>query len=354
LTRQEKRNLKDLSKLERKREQQKYIHPAAGPKSARPPRPRLDIRTDDWDESAPIEASPPRLPPPRQQTGTGDEALVISIGPGVCRIFAGGVITKCRSVPGLAVGDRVRFAMGAVREILPRQTTLSRPDPQNRRVERVLAANIDVVVNVVSVVSPPLRPGLIDRYLIAITRGRAEPLICVNKIDLLLDSGELQPLDAYRALGIAVMLCSAATGKGIPELLNALSGRTCVFTGHSGVGKSLVLNAICPELGLTTKDVSTVDNKGQHTTTSSSLHFLTNGTKVIDTPGIRQFGLWEITPGELRDYFPEFREHSRGCSYGDCSHTSEPHCAVREAVARGQIPRARFDGYLRMLASLDG
>jgi ribosome biogenesis GTPase len=219
-------------------------------------------------------------------------------------------------------------------------------------VEKVLAANVDVVVNVVSVASPPLRPGLIDRYLVAIQRGGAEALICVNKIDLLQDRRELNALDAYRAIGVPVILCSAATGAGIAELLEALSGRTCVFTGHSGVGKSSVLNSICPELGLATREVSTVDNKGQHTTTSSSLYFLANGTRVIDTPGIRQFGLWEMSPEELPGYFHEFGEYSRDCAYGNCTHTHEPKCGVREAMERGEIPRARFEAYLRMLDTL--
>jgi ribosome biogenesis GTPase len=187
---------------------------------------------------------------------------------------------------------------------------------------------------------------------VAIQRGRAEPLICVNKMDLLQDPAELEVLNAYQEIGVPVLLCSASTGVGISDLLDALAGRTCVFTGHSGVGKSSVLNAICPALGLATREVSAVHNKGQHTTSSSCLHVLPNGTTVIDTPGIREFGLWEIGPDELRGYFREFAEYSSGCAYADCTHTHEPDCGVREALDAGRIPRARFDAYLRMLESL--
>ena len=352
MTRQEKRNLKDLSKLERQREMQKYRTAAAGPKAERPPRLRLDKRTEDWDEVDPVVSEPRRAVPAKRAGIATDEGLVTGIGPRICRVYLDGATSTCRSVPGLAVGDRVLFESGAVREILPRRTALSRPDPHDPRVERVLAVNVDVVVNVVSVSSPPLRPGLIDRYLVAIQRGGAEPLICVNKIDLMQDPRELEVLDAYREIGVPVVLCSAATGAGISELMDALAGLTCVFSGQSGVGKSSVLNAICPSLALATHDVSAANNKGQHTTTSSSLHILANGAKVIDTPGIRQFGLWEISAEELRGYFHEFDRFSLDCPYADCTHTHEPGCEVRDAVRRGEIAQGRFDAYLRIRQSL--
>ena len=357
MTRQEKRNLKDISKLKRQRERQKFIAAAAGAKPEPPPRVRLDTRTADWDEEDPVvsesrRAVPAQRPAVAAEAIATEEGLVTAIGKGVCRVQTDGATLRCRSLPGLAVGDRVRFALGAVQEILPRRTTLSRPDPHNPKLERVMAVNVDVVVNVVSVSSPPLRPGLIDRYLVAIQRGGAKPLICVNKIDLLQDERELEALDVYRTIGVPVVLCSAATGAGVSELMDALSGLTCVFTGHSGVGKSSVLNAICPSLALATHQVSAANNKGQHTTRSSSLHILANGTKVIDTPGIRQFGLWEIGAEELRWYFNEFGQFSHGCPYANCTHTHEPGCEVKEAVRRGDIPQARFDAYLRILQSL--
>ncbi len=357
MTRQEKRNQKDLSKLERQRGRQKYIAAAAGQKAEPPPRLRLDTRTADWDEEDPRTSEPKRAVLPQRavvpmEAAPTEEGLVTAIGKGVCRVHVGAAALRCRSLPGLAIGDRVRFALGAVCEILPRRTTLSRPDPHNPRTERVLAVNVDVVVNVVSVTSPRLRPGLIDRYLVAIQRGGAEPLICVNKIDLLEDRRELEALDVYRSVGVPVVLCSAATGAGISELMDALAGKMCVFSGQSGVGKSSVLNAICPSLALATKDVSAAHNKGQHTTTSSSLHTLANGTRVIDTPGIRQFGLWEISAEELSSYFQEFDPFAGDCPFTNCTHTHEPGCQVKGALARGDIAQARFDAYLRIRQSL--
>ncbi|MEO8126062.1 MAG: ribosome small subunit-dependent GTPase A, partial [Bryobacteraceae bacterium] len=291
-------------------------------------------------------------PNPGTPTATG-EGLIAGVRPGVCQVYAQGVISTCRSMPGLAVGDLVRFDTTAVRQILPRRTTLSRPDPRNPRLERLLAVNVDIVVNVVSVSSPPLRPGLIDRYLVAIRRGGADPLICVNKSDLLQDARELDILDIYRDIGIPVVLCSAATGAGISDLMDTLTGLTCVFTGHSGVGKSSVLNAICPALALPIGEVSSgADRKGRHTTTSSSLHMLANGTKVIDTPGIRQFGLWEIGAGDLQAYFQEFERFALRCTYADCTHTHQPGCKVEEAVRAGDIAAERFASYRRIRETL--
>ena len=357
MTPQEKRKLKDIAKLEKQRVRKKFVAPVTGAKVEPPPRLRLDTRTADWDEEDPLTSEPrrvvqaQRVAPPLEPAAT-EEGLVTAIGKGVCRVNVVGAALRCRSLPGLAIGDRVRFALGAVREILPRRTTLSRPDPHNPRLERILAVNVDVVVNVVSVSSPPLRAGLIDRYLVAIRRGGAEPLICVNKIDLLQDPRELDALQVYREVGVPVVLCSAATGVGISELITALAGLTCVFSGQSGVGKSSVLNAVCPSLALATKTVSAAHNKGQHTTTSSSLHILANGTTVIDTPGIRQFGLWEISAEQLSAYFHEFELFSSGCTFANCTHTHEPGCGVKEALLRGDIAQARFDAYLRIRQSL--
>ena len=235
-------------------------------------------------------------------------------------------------------------------EILPRATALSRTDPHNPHLERVIAANIDVVVNVVSINSPPLRPGLIDRYLIAIGKSGAAPLICVNKIDLLESPGDLRPLRAYEESGIQVVLCSATTREGLDRLADALAGKLCVFAGHSGVGKSSLVNALDPHLSIATSEVSEANEKGRHTTTSSALYRLPNGATVIDTPGIREFGLWNVTKADLRRYYREFDGHR--CAFSDCSHTHEPACGVKAAVDAGKISEARYEGYQRILASL--
>jgi ribosome biogenesis GTPase len=205
-------------------------------------------------------------------------------------------------------------------------------------------------VNVVSLKNPPLRPGLIDRYLIAIGKSGAEPLLCVNKIDLLASPEELDLLRPYRDVGIQVILCSAATGAGLESLSAALAGKLCVFAGHSGVGKSSLLNALDPHLQITTGSVSAANEKGRHTTTSSALYKLPNGATVIDTPGIREFGLWDVTRDDLRRYYHEFDAYQ--CAFSDCTHTHEPECAVKQAVTSGAIPEARYESYARILASL--
>lgn len=294
-----------------------------------------------------------------QKTGKGqpalisnsaDEGLIVEVGPSTAVVRAAGESVRCKTLVDVAVGDRVRFSAERrkIDRVLPRTAILSRPDPNNPRIERVIAANIELVVNVVSLQAPPLSPGLIDRYLIAIEQSGADPLICVNKTDLE-DPGDI--LKPYEALGVPVVYCSAATGAGLDTLRAALAGRLCVFTGHSGVGKSSLLNALDPNSNAATGDVSAMHHKGKHTTTSSKLYDLPNGAVIIDTPGIRELGLWNLTPREIRLYFHEFDEFARDCAFGDCTHTHEPRCAVQAALKEGRIPAERYASYLRIMNS---
>jgi ribosome biogenesis GTPase len=296
----------------------------------------------------------------------GDAAMVISVSSGRCRLFHHGRETDCtvpseiavRQKSALAVGDRVvtETADGICRlaAILPRRTVLSRPDPLNPRRQRLIAANIDVVIHVVSVKKPPLRPRLIDRYLIAIQRGGAQPLICVNKIDLVAPedrAAELAPLDVYRALDVPVIACSSRGGEGLDALRGAVAGKTCALVGHSGVGKSSILNALDERLQIATGDLHR-RGTGRHTTSASTLHDLGGGTLLIDTPGIREFGLWDLQPETLRDYFPEFAEPAESCRFNDCTHLHEPQCEVKERVAAGEINAARYGAYVRLAEDL--
>ncbi len=260
----------------------------------------------------------------------------------------------------VAVGDRVVVELrssghGVVRLVHEPTTVLTRPDPLIPERVRRLAANVDVVTIVVSVVAPPLRIRLIDRMLIAVQRGGAEPLLVVNKIDLL-SVEEAAALDErlapYRRLGLRIQRVSAATGEGLDELRAALRGRTALFCGHSGVGKSSLLNTLHPGLRIVTAAVSALSAKGTHTTTSSRLYFLPEGTRIIDSPGIRHFGLGKIDRRILGWYFPEFEPVRTGCRYANCVHDQEPDCAVRAAAGDGTIPEARYETYLRILGSL--
>ena len=204
----------------------------------------------------------------------------------------------------------------------------------------------------VSLRNPPLRSGLIDRYLIAIEKSGAEPLVCVNKIDLIEKRDELAALDPYLAMGIPVVFCSATNGLGVQELASVLCGKTCVFSGHSGVGKSSLLNVLDPQLHLATGEISKATHAGRHTTTSSSMHRLRNGAIVIDTPGIREFGLWDVRPVDVHRYFRDLVQYSQSCAFSDCSHIHEPECGVKQAVQERRISAARYAAYRRIVDSL--
>jgi ribosome biogenesis GTPase len=304
---------------------------------------------------------------------TAQRMTVLTSGSGTCEVWNGSEVVSC-VIPGsfanvhgsgLVAGDRVAIGSdGAgswvVRSVEPRTTVLSRPNPHVGQRERVIVANVDTVVIVVAVVAPPLHERLIDRMLIAIQKGRAAPVICVNKIDLLEEreaaerEATKQKLAPYVAAGIPVFEASAMTGAGIEPLRGAIVNRRSVLVGHSGVGKSSILNSLFPDLRIITAEVSDSTNKGRHTTTASTLFRLDGGTEVIDTPGVRAFGLWKISAEELRSFFPEFAEAQGTCKFADCSHSHEPFCGVRAAVDEGRIAAARHDTYLRILQSLGG
>jgi len=242
---------------------------------------------------------------------------------------------------------------GFIERVEPRHGILTRA---SRGREHVLVANVDQVVIVVSLVEPELKPHLIDRYLASATQGGITPIICLNKADLA-DPIEHQPLVGfYSQLGILTLLTSVVSGMGIERLRRRLRGKATVFSGQSGVGKSSLLNAIQPELGLKVREVSDTTQKGKHTTTYAQLIPLTlpgvDGATldgwVVDTPGIRQFELWDSIAEEMEGFFPEFRPYVSLCQFPDCTHRHEDNCAVKLAVKRRQISERRYFSYLGM------
>lgn len=285
-------------------------------------------------------------------------AIVMAVMSARCRVFDRGEERDCvvpphiamRRKSALAVGDRVRVVEDRVESVFPRRSVLARPDPLHKHLQRLIAANIDVVVNVVSVKAPPLRPRLIDRVLIAIQRGGAQPVICVNKIDLL--DHDLTELDRYRDLGVPIILCSTKTGEGLDALRVAVEGKMTALVGHSGVGKSSILNALDERLQLATNALHR-RGTGRHTTTRSTLYDFGEGTYLIDTPGIREFGLWDLDRESLRDYFPEFVEPAEYCRFTDCTHVHEPDCEVKRRVEAGELDRARYETYVRLYEDLE-
>jgi ribosome biogenesis GTPase len=237
-----------------------------------------------------------------------------------------------------ATGDE-----GVIERVEPRHGILTRASKGR---EHVIVANVDQVVIVVALAEPALKPHLIDRYLASAAQGGIASIVCLNKVDLI-DPADFQPLiGMYSQLGIPALLTSATTGQGIDRLRELLRDRETVFSGQSGVGKTSLLNAVEPGLGLHVREVSESTEKGRHTTTAAEVIRLKSGGWVVDTPGVRQFQLWDIIPEEVEGFFIEFRPFVPLCAFPDCTHTHEERCAIKRAVARGFISEQRYTSYL--------
>lgn len=255
----------------------------------------------------------------------------------------------------VAVGDIVWLRPegegdAIIERVEPRRGVLSRT---SRGRQHVLVANVDQIVIVTSAAEPRLKPNLIDRVLVMAEKALIRPVICVNKVDLV-DPAHLLPLvGVYSQLGYDVVLASAVTGLGVDRLHDVLAGNQSVVTGQSGVGKSSLLNAIEPGLDLRVQAVSTESQKGRHTTTTAELIPLATGGRggyVVDTPGIRQFELWDVIPEEVAGFFRDLRPYVSGCRFPDCTHTHEAACAVKDAVADGWIDARRYESYVQIRA----
>ncbi len=253
----------------------------------------------------------------------------------------------------VAAGDWVLFRPaesgekeGLIERVEPRRGILSR---KVHGQQQVIVANVDQILIVVSAAEPPLKPNLIDRLLISAEKARIHPVICINKIDLV-DPSRLMPLvGIYSQLGYQVLLMSATTGFGIDRLRRILAGRQTVVAGQSGVGKSSLLNAVDPGFKLRVAPVSPETHKGRHTTTTARLLPLAIGGYVVDTPGIRQFELWDVVPEEIASLFPEMRPYLNGCRFPDCTHLHEVDCAVKDAVADARLDVRRYESYCHLM-----
>lgn len=248
----------------------------------------------------------------------------------------------------VVVGDAVRFLPeGAepwvLTEVLPRRTRLARV--RRGREEHVICANVDIGAVIASADRPPFKPSLVDRYLVSFAEGGLTPLLVLNKIDLVTADAAAAMLAPYHEIGVAALGVSAHDARGVDDLLGFVGTRTAVFSGQSGVGKSSLLNRIAG-LDLKTADVYGALGKGRHTTTTSTLHRLVTGGAIVDTPGIRSFGVLEPDETALRAFFPEIFAAADGCRFADCRHRGEAGCAIPKAIAAGRVRVERLESFL--------
>lgn len=267
----------------------------------------------------------------------------------------------------ITVGDWVHFEKksvdsGAIHHIEKRTSTLIRAENLSRRKTQLIAANIDQVFIVMSVVSPKFKPLLVDRYILSAAKGNMEPIVIINKTDLLEDPPENiseeevraekitleEFLEAYLPLKIPILTISVSSGEGLKDLKKLMENKTSVFSGQSGVGKSSLINAVLGS-DLPVGPIAHKTNKGSHTTTAAELIPLENEAFCIDTPGIKSFGLWETNKEAILEIFPDFHSHAKSCKFPNCTHIHEPDCGIKKALEEEQLAPLRYASYVTLL-----
>ncbi|WCT12168.1 ribosome small subunit-dependent GTPase A [Mucilaginibacter jinjuensis] len=272
-----------------------------------------------------------------------------------CRIKGKFRIKGITTTNPIAVGDRVEFeaepdqATGVITKLHDRKNYIIRKSINLSKQAQIIAANLDQAILVVTLASPRTSLGFIDRFLVTAEAYDIPARLVFNKLDLFSDEG-LEILDEYKqvyeSIGYPCFQVSAIEGTNILDLKAQLKDRITLFTGHSGVGKSSLMNAILPELSLRTSQVSDWSDKGTHTTTFAEMFELPEGGFIIDTPGIRELGIIDIEKQELGHFFPEMRERMHDCRFNNCRHINEPGCAVLAALENGEIEPSRYESYL--------
>jgi ribosome biogenesis GTPase len=277
-----------------------------------------------------------------------------------CRIKGRFRIEGIKSTNPVAVGDEVKFhlvedgdeTIGQIYEILERRNYLVRKSVKLSKQVHIIAANVDLVFLLVTLENPRTYPEFIDRFLATAEAYQVPCVLLFNKVDVMDEhlKDETKYMAAlYRDIGYTCIGISAATGKNVDKVIELMEGKTCMFAGHSGIGKSTLINRIAPDLDLKTARISEQHKQGQHTTTFAEMYDLPSGARIIDTPGIKGFGLVDMEKEEIGDYFPELFALKQGCRFNNCLHLDEPGCAVKEALEEGTIALSRYRSYVQMV-----
>ena len=274
-----------------------------------------------------------------------------------CRIKGNFRLKDIKSTNPVAVGDYVKISMredntAYISDILPRRNSIVRKASNLSKQSHILAANVDVCLLVVTVNYPATSTTFIDRFLASAEAYRVPVVLVFNKADLY-NEAELASMESlialYESIGYRCLRTVATDGQGIEELKEIVKGRVSLLAGNSGVGKSSLVNAVSPETAARIGEISKIHNKGMHTTTYSEMFELMPGSYLVDTPGVKGFGTYDMEIEEIADYFIEIFECSKGCRFGNCTHIHEPGCAVVAAVERGDIALSRYSSYLSMI-----
>lgn len=281
-----------------------------------------------------------------------------------CRIKGKFRLKGIKSTNPVAVGDVVDFDIdkngdeifGVITNIHERKNYIIRKSVNLSKQTHIIASNIDVVFLIVTINNPITTTNFIDRFLVTAEAYGIEAILLFNKIDTLdgdtLDQ-QLYLQAIYSEIGYQCLRVSATQGKGLEQLKELMKDRVSMFSGHSGVGKSTLVNSLEPSLNLKTKEISDSHSQGQHTTTFAEMYDLSFGAKIIDTPGIRGFGVVDMEPTEIGDYFPEFFALKEQCKFNNCLHKEEPHCAIKDALDNDELPWSRYQSYIQILEGDD-
>lgn len=280
-----------------------------------------------------------------------------------CRLKGKFKIKDLKVTNPIAVGDKVAYDIenetentGIIYDILPRDNYIIRKSVHKTAHGHLLASNLDQAVLIVTLTFPRTSLGFIDRFLVSAESFRIPTVLVFNKLDVLSEEQvayQEELADLYEGMGYRCLFTSATNNIGVDSFKEVLEGKVSLIAGHSGVGKSTLVNTIAPDLDLPTSEISTFANKGVHTTTFAEMFEISTGTFIIDSPGIKELGLADIEKEEISHYFPEMRELLGECRFHNCMHIDEPKCAVKEAVVEGTIAESRYASYLSMALGED-